>query len=81
MPWNQPCPKIKMKIPIQGDGPFDEYMKKAEKAWKETSDQYIQVPFVPDKLKQNIKSYMAKFEYADEYSFLTLSFRNLENKI
>ena len=81
MPWDDPCPKVKMKIPIFGDGPKDEYLKEREKQWKQTSEQYDQTPYDPKKLKQEISSYMAKFEFGDEYNFLTLSFRNLENKI
>lgn len=80
-PFGEVCSPIKVKVPVRGDGPKDEYLKEAEKIWKETSDQYIRTPFDPNKLKQDIKSYMAKFEYGDEHNFLTLSFRNLENKI
>lgn len=81
MPWDDPCPKIKIKVPIYGDGPKDEYLKEREKQWKQTSEQYDQTPYDPNKLKQEINSYISKFEFGDEYNFLTLSFRNLENKI
>ena len=81
MPWDDPCPLVKVRVPIRGDGPKDEYLKDREKQWKETSEQYDQTPYDPNKLKQEINSYITKFEFGDEYNFLTLSFRNLENKI
>lgn len=76
-----PCEKVKVKVPIFGDGPKDEYIKEREKQWKQTSEQYDQTPYDPNKLKQEINSYISKFEFGDEHNFLTLSFRNLENKI
>lgn len=81
MPWDVPCPLVKVRVPIFGDGPKDEYIKEREEQWKRTSEQYDQTPYDPNKLKQEINSYITKFEFGDEHNFLTLSFRNLENKI
>ena len=81
MPWDVPCTLVKVRVPIFGDGPKDEYIKEREEQWKRTSEQYDQTPYDPNKLKQEINSYITKFEFGDEHNFLTLSFRNLENKI
>ncbi|MCR8698889.1 TonB-dependent receptor [Campylobacter ureolyticus] len=75
------CVNIKDRVPVLGDGPKDEYLKEREEQWKETSQQYDQTPYDPNKLKQEINSYITKFEFGDERNLLTLSFRNLENKI
>ena len=80
-PYGEVCPPVEIKVPIYGDGPKDEYLKDREKQWKQTSEQYDQTPYDPNKLKQEINSYISKFEFGDEHNFLTLSFRNLENKI
>ncbi|GKH60721.1 TonB-dependent receptor [Campylobacter ureolyticus] len=79
--WNDPnfnCFKGRKK----GEGGEKELLERAQKSFDNyIKEQFNISPFDPNKLKQEINSYITKFEFGDEHNFLTLSFRNLENKI
>lgn len=75
--------KFKIKAaPHKAEGDEKDLLAQAQKSFEAYLRKQFDIkPFDPNKLKQNIQSYIAKIEYTDDKNLLTLSFRNLENTI
>ena len=68
----------------KGSGTPEEFIKdeELEKKWLENEvPQFDTKPYDPKKLRQKIRSNIAKFEYIDDSNILNLQVRNLEDKI